>query len=694
MSAIPTPSDAGTPPPPPPVPPRRPSRLRRVLLLLALLLLSGVLAVAALAWWSLRTERGTAWALRQLPGVEVTNPRGTLLGDFGAEALVARWGRGGEVRLVDVGWTRLRVGRLRLSGPYAQVAFDTLSARQAFVTLPAPQEPPPPKSPPPQQLRLPVTLEVGALQVGEIHAAALGDAPLRDLRAALHVGESGGARHRVEGFSVSRGPLQVRGRAQAGADAPMPVQAEVTLAQPAQGTLPAWGAALQLDGPLAQMAAQAALQAQSAPPQTLQATATVTPFEAFPLAGLQARAQALDLRALLEAAPRTALSGQAAIEPAPQGRLQARVSLANALAGPWDAGRAPVRELRLDALLDPADLGRVQLNELQALLGSAQAGAGRISAQGRTQGDGWTLQATLDGVQPARLDARAPALTLGGRLDATGRGFLPPAAPAAGASAPAAPPAPAAAAQERAIELAGNLAGSLQAPGGTQPLKLELGALWQARAGATLLELRRLEGSAGRARVSAQGRLRQAAADAPWQAEARAGVDELDLRPWWPGPADAPLRRLPSRLAARVEAALTLPTSGPGGGDPLAWLAGLQGQARVSVPPSLLAEVPLQGEATLRGTAPGLQVALDLDAAGNAVRGNGLLARNAASDRWQAAIDAPALQRLAPLAALLPAPAPSPAAQAAAKRAAAAASRTTRPGATAAPVAAATPSPA
>ncbi|NML17271.1 translocation/assembly module TamB domain-containing protein [Azohydromonas caseinilytica] len=649
----PAPTDAAAPPPPPP---KRPRRLRRALLAVALLLLALVLAVAGFAWWVLRSEQGTVWALQRLPGVTVTNPRGTLLGDFGAEALSVRWGQGGEIRLVDVAWTDLRVSRLRLWGQYAQVGFDTLTARQAFLTLPAPQEPPPPKSPPPQQLRLPVALDIGALRIGEFHAAALAGEPLRQIQAALHVGESLGQQHRIEDFSLRRGPLQVSGRAQVGADAPMPVRADLTLAQPATGNLPPWGAALQLRGPLAQLGLEAALHARTEPAQTLSASATLTPFAAFPLARLQARVQGLDLSVLAAGAPRTALNGRADIEPGAQDRLQLRLALDNARSGPWNAGQVPVRDIRLSALVDPANPSRLQLDDLQALLGSAQAPAGRLSAQGRAEGDGWSVRATLAELRPARLDARAPELTLAGQLDATGRGFLPAAAaPAAGASpasAASAPGSTATAVPPRRIDLTGELGGAIVAPGGSQPLKLQLDAGWQAQAAATLLELRRLEASAGAARVSAQGRLRQDATGAPWQLETKASMDELDLRPWWPV-AGAPLRRLPSRLAARAEAALTLPGAGPAG-DLLAWLATLQGQARVSVPLSLLAEVPLQGETTLRGTNAGLQVALNTEVAGNTARAEGLLARNPGADRWQAKVDAPALQRLAPLAALLP----------------------------------------
>ncbi|WP_156901312.1 translocation/assembly module TamB domain-containing protein [Azohydromonas australica] len=645
-----------------PPPPRRPHRLRRALLALAVLLLLLVLALASVLWWSLRTERGTAWALQRLPGVTVTHPRGSLLGDFGAEAVTVRWGTGGETRLVDVAWTDLRVGRLHLGSPYARLAFDTLSVRHAFLTLPEAQASQEPKSPPPPQMRLPVALDVGALRIGEFHAAALAGEPLRDVQASLHIGEQGGRQHRVEDLSLTRGALRAKGRLQLGADAPMPLQGFFTLAQPARGGLPPWGAALQLGGPLEQLSADAALQVRTEPPQMLLATATLAPFAAFPLTRLQAQVQALDLSLLAAGAPRTALSGQAVVQPSPQNQLQARVGLDNAVPGPWNTAHVPLRELRLAALVDPNDLGRLQLNDVQALLGSADAPAGRVLGQGRTEGDGWTLQATLEDVRPARLDTRAPAMTLGGRLDATGRGFFSTAAPATAASAPApaasAASAPAAANTARAIELSGNLAGTLEAPGGTQPLKLQLDASWQAQAAATLVELRRLEGSAGDARLSAQGRLRQPGAGASWQVDSRARVDELDLRPWLPTTLDSPLRHRPSRLAARIEAALTLPGAGPSG-DLLAWLAALQGRATASVPPSQLAELPLQGETTLRGTPSGLQVTLNADVAGNTARAQGLLGRNPGADHWQATLDAPALQRLAPLAELLPAPTPA-----------------------------------
>ena len=110
---------------------------------LALLLL---LAAAGL-WWVLRQESGTTFVLERLPGVTVVRPRGSFVGDFGADELRMRFGDGGELRLVQVSWTQL--GLRGPSGPaWARIAFDKLSAEEAWLTLPKPQQttrtPPPP----------------------------------------------------------------------------------------------------------------------------------------------------------------------------------------------------------------------------------------------------------------------------------------------------------------------------------------------------------------------------------------------------------------------------------------------------------------------------------------------------------------------------------------------------------------------
>ncbi|HLL10052.1 MAG TPA: hypothetical protein VK570_03280, partial [Rubrivivax sp.] len=309
-------------------------------LVVALGLLMLLLAVAGgSAWWALRSERGTAWLLSRLPGLEVVQPRGTLVGDFGAESVVWRFGVGGELRLEQVAWQGLGVYRSKAQGAWALVWFDRLQAAAARLTLPEPSQSN--RQPPPTQLKLPVELVIRALQVDALHATALGTEPLRGVTAAIHLGADEGRQHRITALNVSRGPLRAQADVAIGAPEPMISDVRVTLTQPATSAWPAWRADLRLAGPLAEstLNARLATTGGEGSPQTLQADAVLQPFAEWPLKQLQARLSALDVSALLAAGPRTALSGSINVAAADAEKpLAARIDLVNAAAGAWDTG--------------------------------------------------------------------------------------------------------------------------------------------------------------------------------------------------------------------------------------------------------------------------------------------------------------------------------------------------------------------
>ena len=303
----PTPSPERDGAPTPNGPSHRPRRLRRWLLGLGAVVAALVLLAVAGLWWVLRSESGTTFALERLPGVTVVRPHGRFLGDFGADELRVRFGDGGELRLVQVGWTRLAVGRS--GGPgWALVAFDTLSAEAAWLTLPKPQQTT--RTPPPTELQLPVELIVRQLRIGALHMAPLGDQPLRELRAQVHLGADDGRVHRLDGLSVARGPLSASGQAHVGALAPMPADIRLQLQQAAVAQWPAWAATFNLKGPLAESTLTGRLQARTEPAQTLSVDAVLRPFAEWPLGRLQAQASDLDVAALLAGGPQTALNGR------------------------------------------------------------------------------------------------------------------------------------------------------------------------------------------------------------------------------------------------------------------------------------------------------------------------------------------------------------------------------------------------
>jgi translocation and assembly module TamB len=641
----------GSSPAPGASPPRRGGGRRALRVALAILALAAVLLAGALLLvnWALRSEGGSAWTLRQMPGVEVVNPRGTLLGDFAAESLVLRFGQGGALRLSEPAWQGLRVSRLRLGPVYAHVDIASLSAARGELTLPETDaDPRTAPSRPPQDLLLPLTLHLGRLSLGQLDAAALGDEPLRDIDArSLRIGRDA---HAVERLALARGAQRLQAQARIGATQPLQVDATVQLLQAAAPGWPAVTADARLEGPLERPTLNVQLSAAADVPQTLSVAAVLTPFAPFPLAQMRARARALDVSALVAGAPMTSLAGEATVLPAAGAAptLLVQAEITNAAVGPWNEGRLPLRLLQLSAVVDPRSWMQLDLQSLQALLGSEEHPAGRIAVEGRSDGADWAVQALLDGVRPARLDARAPVMTLGGSIDAAGRGLAPPRAGTAPPQVGAAPPPSGAAAPLRRIDARADLQGTMPAGRGTRPFAARLDAGWSGQGGGDEIELRTLQARAGAARVIAQGTLSRADPATAWRADARGSVDAFDLQVWLPGAAGG----TPSRLAGDAELALTVPAAGPGD-DVLAWLATLQGQARATLRPSTLAGVALQGDARLSGEGAGLDLALRAMAAGNRIEADGRVARTPSADRWTARIDAPQLRRLAPLFALL-----------------------------------------
>jgi translocation and assembly module TamB len=208
------------------------------------LLLALLVAGGGGLWWALKDERGTAWLLSRLPGVQVSKPHGSFLGDFGADSVVWRFGDGGELRLVQVDWKHLAVARSSVPKAWARISFDTLHAREAHLTPPRREQTN--RTPPPQQLTLPVELVIDALQVDALHATPLGDLPLTGLQARIHLGDDGGRVHRIDRLALARGPLTASGDLRVGAPAPMDSDIRIDLAQAAAGDLPAWNAALRV----------------------------------------------------------------------------------------------------------------------------------------------------------------------------------------------------------------------------------------------------------------------------------------------------------------------------------------------------------------------------------------------------------------------------------------------------------------
>ena len=636
--------------------------LRRSLFgLLAVLLLAAL--VTAPLWWSLRTPSGSAWLLSWLPGAKITAPQGELLGDFSAQRIEIDLPGGARLVLTGLRWRGLRIEswRGRWASPHVQFSaleadrVEWLSSRSSGEPL---AEPP--------HLQLPLWLEVQALRVGEFHAAALGDKPLRDIRARLNLGGAAGREHHIDALTFAWDRLQAQGDASIASTAPMNLRLHLDVQQDAAAAdarLGPWRAVLDAQGPLARPVLGATLRAtpprstagKSSPPAPmLDVQATLAPFAAWPLAQLAAQTQALDLSALHSAAPITLLAGSATAETSAATQpVTIQLDLSNDAAGRWNEGRLPVRAAKLELRGRADDRSTLELLAFELQLGNAAKAGGQVQGKGRWAGTLWSLEALLADVRPAQLDARLAEMRLSGPLSLAGRGFANPLVAA---------PAPAGVAE---IDVRGELAGQLLAKGPLREVRLHV----DARANADEIELRRLDASAGGAKATLAGSAKRTPGTAknvapPWQVQGQASLANFDPLPWFAGREDSPWRRGPHRANAKAEWNLSLPQALLStGADPrtlVARLATLRGAGTVTVTDSVLAGVPLAGTATLRSVESGarIQTKVSLDAGGNTFKLDGLVDARAdgpdagAADHWELDAQAPALARLAPLLAL------------------------------------------
>ena len=584
-----------------------------------------IVALLGTAWWSVRSESGSAWLSTLLPGVRVESPRGTLLGDFSAKRIVVPLPDGGQVTLSDVAWRGLTLQRTA-SSLWLRVVIDALEIARVDIALAPSKDNTPLQAP--TQISSPIELELRAVRIGELHAAALGAQPLRDLRAHVHIAAADGAEHRVDQLSLAWDRLQASGEARIATAAPLNLSASLQLAQQAADALPPWSASATLNGPLAAPSLKATLRAAAGdqrPAQSMDLQAALRPFAAWPLGELQASTQALDLSAFSSAAPATALTGRAVATST--GLAQAAsvsLELGNALPGRWNEGRLPLHRIVAELVGRPDQPNAVTLRQFAIDLGTPQASAGRITGQGRWAPGDWALDATLADVQPARLDARAPAMRLSGPVAVTGTSD---------------------------IRLRADLGGRVDAVKLARAVQLKLDATLDATPGKERIELREMRVAANDARAQVAGVVSRSASDAPWTARLDAALHDFDPSLWWPGRDDSPWRSKVNRLNATGKVDVRLPAAAMSQ-PPMTMLTALRGDAAITLAPSTLAGVPLTGSATLKSAGDArLDAAIDLLADGNRAHAIGHMATtgNGANDAWDVVIDGPALNKLAPV---------------------------------------------
>jgi translocation and assembly module TamB len=662
------------------------SLLTPLLWVLAAALLSiGALGFAAR--WLLVTEDGTAWLLARLPMVtEARGVQGALLGPrWQAESLRVQWD-GGRQWLVLQGlssegmsWAwrpqdaadAAKVGGA--SGTlWAALRIERLQVRRIQVET----GPPGPRPIPlPAHLAPPLRLSIGQLSVGELRLDA--HEPVTELAAeGVMLDGRAGARHAFERLAGRTQGLSVQGSLSLANLRPFDLRAEATVAPAllAEADAPPWAAALRASGPLAGFDLQATLRgrpvapvavaapgrgktgqrspAPRAEPRTagrvgpsLDLQALVRPLEAWPVQKLTARTAALDLSALRAGAPQTQLSGEVLVQAAARNApVTVQLHLENLEPGRWNEGRVPVTRIELQARGEIARPGRVEFDHFEVRLADATglpAGqAGWLDGRAVWTNHLMTLETRLHELRPQRLDSRAPAMTLAGPLRLTLDGL-----PSPDPGAKSTPPAWSVAGQ---IELEGRVEGA--------PRPVAVRAEGSARADG--VELRHLQVQSGEAQAVLRAALSRNAAR-EWTLASEGSLAEFDPLPWWPGESSSPLRQGPHRLNAGWQVEVRAPADAARLA-PLTLLQRLAGTGRLRLHDSMLAGVPLAGEATLGysaagGATPG-NLRADLQVGGNRLRfeGSGDPAGSGASDRWRVEVQGTNLTTLAPLTRLHP----------------------------------------
>lgn len=602
-------------------PARRDPRLGPALRRLTIAVVLSLLGIGAAVVLFARSDSGSAWLLARVPGLVVVAPQGRLVGGpFAAERV--EW-RGGTRPVVVHGlaWRDTEWQWRPHEGAWLGVVI--VDARATRVEVGASTSTAPTTEP--ATLRLPLALSLAPATLAVLQVDGLGEA--RDLVARVELGHDQGREHRVRSLALRTDRASLEGEWRIATEPPFALAAQVR-ARSGDGADRRWQAEASLAGPLAAPVLDARLTSPEAGGAAFEARAGLAPFAPWPIASLEARMRDLDLAALRKDAPQTRLSGQARIETHGLDRpMTARIELANALAGRWDQGRAPVAAVDLELVGQADRPSRLEFKRFDIRLA---ANAGRIGGSGEWNDGNAQLDLALTAVRPALLDARAPAMTVSGTLAVQAAGL-----PAPDGSRPAA----------QALQARSRLAleGRLDAQRGA-PVSLKGELLAERSRERSTIEWREFDARAAGARLHGQALLARAA-DGAWQITSQGEASDFDPTPWWPA---APAARLNGRWQADIAApgAWAPPKSGLAG-----WLVP-RGAIQIDLRDSQLAGVALAGQARLDGRGAGWAVDAQVRAAGNAVALQGRFAPRADDDGWRATVDAPALAALRPWGAL------------------------------------------
>lgn len=340
-----------------------------ILRIAAALLFAVAGALGAGAYWLLGTQAGLDWALERArekagPALVVASPRGALARGLAFDRLEWRGGAtavraegiSGRLSLLNLLTGTVRIDGLRISSLEISLEESNDGKPNGSFGLP---------------LRIVLSdAEVGALRIERAASEPLAFSALRF----NYAGEAHG--HRLRNASG------VTPWGRAAIDAAM------------AGAAPF---AIEVAGTLERREAR------------IRARAVVHPFDETKLRSLEAGASEVDLAAIDAKLPRTRLEVHVRGAGRPGALLAGGAVVTNALPGPLDASRLPVRSLETKFVLKP---GQLQLDNLQAgAAGGTVTGAAKIEAADRIH-----AEARLHGIDLRAVRSTLKATALAGEL--------------------------------------------------------------------------------------------------------------------------------------------------------------------------------------------------------------------------------------------------------------------------------------
>ncbi|MBU1979108.1 MAG: translocation/assembly module TamB domain-containing protein [Gammaproteobacteria bacterium] len=314
--------------------------------------LLGILVIVAILAWLTGTESALRWGAQQAEKMSdgklvMRAVHGSLYGPLRIEALSFKTAeKRFEVKEVNLDWAPLSLFK-------GHIQFDQFALQELKIVEIKPSEEPITL---PETLHLPVTLSAPAITIDRIVLKIGGtEQVLNGIK--LRVDKATDT-YKLNLQNISTEWGSALGEMVLGDTKPFNVQAHVSLQQ-TEGT--AYSTVADASGNLTQLLLKAKASALGGQAEI---NAKLTPFEEFPLAEAQIKAQGMNPALFRKDLPKANLSAVLTVVRQGEKDLNGNIMVRNSLPGPWDASRLPLREIaaRFAGTLGHLDLSTIHLD--------------------------------------------------------------------------------------------------------------------------------------------------------------------------------------------------------------------------------------------------------------------------------------------------------------------------------------------